>query len=384
MDKKRQQKIYELLKRGIKLVESSDELPAEWAREFFPPERREYELVYNGKETEEQILADTMAVPFQSASTFGQNGVDWHNKIIFGDNLQTMKTLLQMKTDGKLVNADGTPGIRLIYIDPPFATKKEFRGSQDQKAYQDKIAGAEFLEFLRKRLVIMRELLASDGSIYIHLDWKKGHYAKILLDEIFGENNFVREIIWDRMNPSGGKAAADNWIHTHDTIYFYSKSQTSKVFNKQYEPYSDKYISKRFVHEDEKGKYRLQGSDNRKQYLHESKGRALTSVWSMPDINVMALEKTGFPTQKPETLLERIMMASSNEGDIVLDAFSGGGTTAAVAEKLSRRWIAIDVGKLSIYTTQKRMLTLRKKIGNTGDKLEPKPFTLYNAGLYDS
>jgi len=383
MDKKRQQKIYELLKRGIKLVESSDELPAEWAREFFPPERREYELVYNGKETEEQILADTMAVPFQSASTFGQNGVDWHNKIIFGDNLQTIKPLLQMKTDGKLVNADGTPGIRLIYIDPPFATKKEFRGSQDQKAYQDKIAGAEFLEFLRKRLVIMRELLASDGSIYIHLDWKKGHYAKILLDEIFGENNFVREIIWDRMNPSGGKAAADNWIHTHDTIYFYSKSQTSKVFNKQYEPYSDKYISKRFVHEDEKGKYRLQGSDNRKQYLHESKGRALTSVWSMPDINVMALEKTGFPTQKPETLLERIMMASSNEGDIVLDAFSGGGTTAAVAEKLSRRWIAIDVGKLSIYTTQKRMLTLRKKIGNTGDKLEPKPFTLYNAGLYD-
>lgn len=383
MNKERQQKIYELLKRGLKLTQSGEELPAEWAREFFPPERREYELVYNGKETEEQIIADTMAVPFQEVSTFGQNGVDWHNQLIFGDNLQAMKTLLQMKEEGKLVNADGTPGVRLIYIDPPFATKKEFRGSQDQKAYQDKIVGAEFLEFLRKRLVIMRELLASDGSIYIHLDWKKGHYAKVLLDEIFGENNFVREIIWDRMNPSGGKAAADNWIHTHDTIYFYSKSQTSKVFNKQYDPYTDKYIAERFVHEDKKGKYRLQGSDNRKQYLHESKGRALTSVWNIPDINVMALEKTGFPTQKPETLLERIVRATSNEGDIVLDAFSGGGTTAAVAEKLGRRWIAIDVGKLSIYTTQKRMLTLRKNIGNTGDKLESKPFTLYNAGLYD-
>ena len=196
MNKERQQRIYELLKRGLRLAEDGDELPTEWARELFPPERREYELVYNGKETEEQILADTMAVPFQEVSTFGKNGVDWHNKLIFGDNLQAMKTLLQMKTDGKLVNADGIPGVRLIYIDPPFNTKKEFRGSQDQKAYQDKIAGAEFLEFLRKRLVLMRELLAPDGSIYVHLDEKKSHYAKTILDEIFGENNFQREIIW--------------------------------------------------------------------------------------------------------------------------------------------------------------------------------------------
>lgn len=382
MDKKRQEKIYELLKRGMKLAETGEELPAEWARELFPPERREYELVYNGKETEEQILADTMAVPFQGVSTFGKNGVDWHNHLIFGDNLQAMKTLLQMKADGKLVNADGTPGVRLIYIDPPFATKRDFKGTQDQKAYQDKIAGAEFLEFLRKRLVLMHELLSDDGSIYVHLDWKKGHYAKILLDEIFGENHFVREIIWDRMNPSGGKAAADNWIHTHDTIYFYSKSQT-KVFNKQYEPYSEKYIAERFVHEDKNGKYRLQGSDNRKQYLHDSKGKALTSVWGIPDINVMALEKTGFPTQKPEVLLERIIRASSNEGDIVLDAFSGAGTTAAVAEKLKRRWIAIDISKFSAYTIQKRMLNLRNEIGNTGKEIESKPFTLYNAGLYD-
>src|SRR3989338_1620121 len=167
MDKERQQKLYELLKRGTKLVQNDEELPAEWARELFPPERREYELVYNGKKTEEQILADTMAVPFQPVSTFGQNGVDWHNKLIFGDNLQAMKTLLQMKADGKLVNADGTPGVRLIYIDPPFSTRRDFKGSQDQKAYQDKIAGAEFLEFLRKRLVLLKELLAEDGSIYI-------------------------------------------------------------------------------------------------------------------------------------------------------------------------------------------------------------------------
>lgn len=154
-DLERQQRIYELLKRGMKLVENGEELPVQWAREFFPPERREYELVYHGKESEEKILADTMAVPLQPVSTFGKNGVDWNNKLIFGDNLQAMKTLLQMKERNELVNADGTTGVRFIYIDPPFSTKRDFRGSQDQKAYQDKIAGAEFLEFLRKRLVIL-------------------------------------------------------------------------------------------------------------------------------------------------------------------------------------------------------------------------------------
>ncbi len=159
MDKERQQKIYELLKRGLRFVENSEELPGEWAREFYPPERREYELGFYGKKSEEQILADTMAVPFQPVSTFGKNGVDWHNKLIFGDNLQVMKTLLQMKEREELANADGTLGVRLVYIDPPFATKKEFRGSQDQKAYQDKIAGADFLEFLRERLVVLKNLL---------------------------------------------------------------------------------------------------------------------------------------------------------------------------------------------------------------------------------
>lgn len=218
----RQRRLYELLKRGLNLVKSYDELPAEWAREFFPPERREYELVYNGKETEEQILADTMAMPFQEVSTFGQNGVDWHNKLIFGDNLQAMKTLLQMKMDGKLVNADGIPGIRLIYIDPPFATKKEFRGSQDQKAYQDKIAGAEFLEFLRKRLVLMRELLSDDGSIYVHIDWKKGHYVKVLMDEIFGEHRFKNDIIWRYRTYQG--QVSSYYPRKHDIILFYTKS----------------------------------------------------------------------------------------------------------------------------------------------------------------
>jgi len=136
------QMVIEALRRG-------EDLPAEWARELFPPEKREYELVYHGKKREEDILADTMAVPLQPVRTFGGNDDDWQNILIFGDNLQAMKTLLAQKKAGNLRNADGTPGVRLIYIDPPFATKQEFRGSKEQKAYQDKIVGAQFVEFVR-------------------------------------------------------------------------------------------------------------------------------------------------------------------------------------------------------------------------------------------
>ena len=372
MDKKRQEKIYELLKRGLKLTETGEELPAEWAREFFPPERREYELVYNGKENEEQILADTMAVPFQEVSTFGQNGVDWHNKLIFGDNLQAMKTLLQMKADGKLVNADGTPGVRLIYIDPPFSTRRDFKGSQDQKAYQDKIAGAEFLEFLRKRLVLMRDLLSSDGSIYLHLDWKKCHYAKVLMDEIFGEGHMVNENIW---HYNRWTAASDKYQQMHDTIFWYAKSNSNYIYNRQYKPYS-----KSSLEAHEKQGYIQRGSF---KSVPNPLGVAADDVWNIQHIAGISSERIDFPTQKPERLLERVIRGSSNEGDIILDAFAGSGTTVSVAEKLKRRWIAIDIGKLAIYTIQKRMLTLQKNIGNTGEPLAAKSFTLYNAGLYD-
>lgn len=376
MDKKRQEKIYELLKRGMKLAESGEDLPVEWAREFFPPERREYELVYSGKETEEQILADTMAVPFQEVSTFWQNGVDWHNKLIFGDNLQAMKRLLQMKADGKLVNADGTPGVRLIYIDPPFATKKEFRGSQDQKAYQDKIAGAEFLEFLRKRLVIMRELLTPNGSIYVHLDWKKGHYVKVLMDEIFGEQNFRNEIVWTYFGPTNVK---QDFPKKHDTILRYSKSK-DVIFNFDdiRIPYSEGSVDRANRNVIASG-----GMDFDKIQLNEA-GKVPEDWWvGINQATKYPGEIVGYPTQKPVKLLERIIKSSSNKGDIVLDAFVGSGTTPVVAEKLNRRWIAIDIEKLAIYTTQKRMLNLRADIGNAGKELKVKPFTLYNAGLYD-
>ena len=403
MDKKRQEKIYELLKRGLKLTETGEELPAEWARELFPPERREYELVYNDKETEEQILADTMAVPFQEVSTFGQNGVDWHNQLIFGDNLQAMKTLLQMKEEGKLVNADGTPGVRLIYIDPPFATKKEFRGSQDQKAYQDKIAGAEFLEFLRKRLVLMRELLSDDGSIYVHIDWKKGHYVKVLMDEIFGEHRFRNDIIWRYRTYQG--QVSSYYPRKHDIILFYTKSDKN-VFTLQkeqdytknidYQRWNDYLVNDNEIRGDnypktdsrfdvfiEKWKRENPGKNPTKHdIIYKLGGFTVDDVWDIKAVDPKDLEKV-YPTQKPEALLERIIRASSNEGDNVLDAFGGSGTAIAVAEKLKRRWIGGDIGKLAIYTTQKRLLNLHSDIGNGGKPLAVKPFTLYNAGLYD-
>src|SRR3989344_2792292 len=431
MKDERQQRLAELLRRGLKNVESNEELPTEWARELFPPERREYELSYYGKESEEKILADTMAVPLQPVRTFGTNGDDWHNKLIFGDNLQTMRTLLQMKGAGKLCNSDGTPGVRLIYIDPPFSTRRDFNGSQDQKAYQDKVAGAEFLEFLRQRIVLLKELLSDDGAIYVHIDQRKGHYVKILMDEIFGEQLFTNGIVWKRTFSHGDTGqGAQHLGRLHDMIFLYRKSPASKL-NSVYTPYSEKYLKDFYKYSDPDGRvfrlvsllgpggaakgnpyYKFMGvmrywvySENKmkelqkqglivqskkgsvpqkKRYVDEAEGVPLQDIWiDIPPVQGGALEKIDYPTQKPEGLLSRIISASSNEGDIVLVAFVGSGTTCAVAEKLKRRWIGIDCGKLAVYTTQKRMLTLCSEIGNSGKKLAIKPFTLYNAGLYD-
>ena len=409
----------------IRLLEQGEEISPEWARILFPPEKREYELVYHGKEREEDILANTLAVPLQPVRTFGRNGNDWQNLLIFGDNLQVMKTLLEWKKAGKLCNADGTPGVRLIYIDPPFATKQDFRGTQEQKAYQDKIIGAQFVEFIRKRLVLLRGILSDDGSIYIHLDTKKSHYLKVVLDELFGEARFENEIIWKRSSAHSDSATFAN---LHDTIFFFTKSEGS-VFNQLYQAYSDDYIEERYKHIGKDGRrfldrdlsstglhgggyiydwkgitqewrcpietmkryeredllyYTSNGVARFKQYLDKMPGVALQDIWlDINAVNSQAKERVAYPTQKPEILLDRIIRTSSNEGDLVFDAFVGSGTTLAVAEKLGRRWIGIDCGKLAIYTIQKRMLNLRQEIGNKGAALKPKPFTLYNAGLYD-
>lgn len=378
----------------VRLLEKGEELSPEWARILFPPEKREYELVYHGKEREEDIIANTLAVPLQPIRTFGSNG-EWQNMIIFGDNLQIMKSLLDMKKAGKICNADGTPGVRLVYIDPPFATKQEFRGSQDQKAYQDKIAGARFLEFLRKRLIFLRELLSEDGSIYVHLDYRKSHYLKTLADEIFGESSFVNEIVWKRYH--GAKNNAGNkWWQQTDTLLWYSKSQ-GYAYHGDFKPLDPEYIEKEYKFTDEEGrKYRSARRSKKSKYvverdlyyLDEAKGVSISNLWDdISHIASNAPENVHYPTQKPEALLDRIIKASSNHGDLILDCFAGSGTTLAVSEKLGRRWIGVDCGKLAIYTMQKRLLNIAesKDLENPQKKYSKqcKPFTLCNAGLYD-
>ncbi|MFA7348269.1 MAG: site-specific DNA-methyltransferase [Desulfurivibrionaceae bacterium] len=417
--------------RLIEILHSGGDVAPEWSHILFPPEKREYELVYHGKEREEDIIASTLAVPLQPVRTFNKNGVEWHNKLIFGDNLQAMKTLLEMKRRGELCNADGTPGVRLVYIDPPFATKQDFKGSQDQKAYQDKVIGSKFIEFVRKRLILLRELLADDGCVYVHLDTKKSHYIKAILDEILGEENFINEIVWQRSTAHNMKTKG--FVRCNDHIFLYSKSGRS-VFNDQYVEYSETQLSR--YKADENGvlykaenltfsganhsrQFEWRGTkppvnrswgasleqleqwwaegkilkkrngcprmDGLKIYLKDTQGGSpISTNWTDIDrIGNTSSERLDYPTQKPESLLERIIRTSSNPGDLVLDAFAGSGTTCAVAEKLGRRWLGIDCGKLAIYTIQKRLLNLKADIGNKGALYKAKPFTLYNAGLYD-
>ena len=394
----------------IRRLQKGEELSPEWARILFPPEKREYELVYHGKEREEDIIANTLTVPLQKVRTFGKNGDGWHNKLIFGDNLQVMKSLLEMKRAGALCNADGTHGARLVYIDPPFATKKDFSGNKDQKAYQDKLEGAIFIEFLRKRLVMLRDLLSDDGSIYVHLDSRKAHYIKVVIDEIFSGYEFA-EIVWVCGLMGSGKV----FPKAHETIFCY-KARTAPFTPPHRLGYSERITGA--LQKDSNGWFYTRGressgglnylktyiSNNSKLSKEEAiaeaaKNRPQTawSVWmgkedlakKFNDFSVgtyayTAHEKVGYPTQKPELLLSRIINASSREGDIVLDAFAGSGTTLSVAEKLRRRWLGIDCGKLAIYTIQKRMLNLRSRIGNkAGLHVQPKPFDLFNAGLYD-
>jgi len=343
--------------------------------------KKEYELTYDGKEREEDILADTMAVPLQPVKTFGNGNGGWTNKLIFGDNLQVLKALMD---DPEVYDKNtGRGKVRLIYIDPPFATRQEFRGSQGQKAYQDKIIGAQFLEFLRKRLVFLRELLADDGSIYVHLDIKKAHYAKALMDEIFGENNLLNEIIWHY--PDNFQGNVNRFPDNHNIIFFYRRSANTRTERVKIPLDKAKKRDKR-IWDKEKGELVAARDANGKIIYTEFTHRYADDVWGIGQSSVTkrrSSEYVGYPTQKPEEILRRVIEASSNTDDIILDAFAGSGTTGAVAEKLGRKWIMIDCGKLAIYTMQKRLLNLREEIGNRGKPLKPKPFTVYNAGLYD-
>ncbi|MBI5236357.1 MAG: site-specific DNA-methyltransferase [Deltaproteobacteria bacterium] len=308
------------------------------------------------------------------------------NMLIKGENLVVLKRLALMRRGGAIMNADGAPGVRLIYIDPPFSTGRVFRGAAGISAYDDTRSGGEFIEFMRERLLLLKELLSANGSIYVHLDWKMAHYIKIVMDEVFGRENFLNEIIWS-YGGRGAKAMSRQFSRNHDVILLYRME--AHLFNRQFvkkripvkearsmglkrdpsgawfktAPRGD-YTDKSIERLDAEGRvYRTRNGRIRIKYFFEEQGgclldeRLVGDVWDdIPDaMHLAASEKTGYPTQKPEALLERIIGASSNEGDVVLDAFCGSGTTLVVADRLKRRWIGIDKGRLAVETARKRL-----------------------------
>lgn len=373
----------------IELIQAGKPLPVIYKAKLFDSGETEfieatkdYKLVYKGKARKEEIIAQTAAAPFQLIRSFNSDNPfkdDWRNMLIFGDNLMALKTIYEDQRGKNVYKTKNR--IKLICIDPPFATKQDFMKDRE-KAYRDKIIGAQFIEFLRKRLILMREIMADDGSIYVHLDWKKGHYIKAIMDEVLGEHNFVNEIVWCYKER---EMAKDQWNRKHDVIYMYKKSE-KPIFNYKevLEDYRPETVAK-FKYEDEKGLYQIRGKGiegspvNKADGLrpeHEIKYPGLTyrqymqggtlprDWWQIPIVNKAANERLDYPTQKPEKVLERMIRASSDKGDIVLDTFGGSGTTLSVAEKLGRRWIGMDCGKLAIYTIQKRMLNLTTQIGS--------------------
>ena len=310
------------------------------------------------------------------------------NRLYFGDNLLVMQDLLKdEKIKGK---------VRLIYIDPPYATNSVFQTRKQEDAYTDLLKGEEYLHFMKQRLLLMKELLADNGSIYVHLDNKMVFHVKILMDEIFGAGNFRNMVT--RKKCKSKNFTKNSFGNISDYILFYSKSSNS-IWNKQYEEWSAEKILKeypfiesetgrrykkvpihapgvrngdtgkiwrgmlppkgkhwQFVPEkleefDKKGEiyWSRTGNPRRKVYLDQSKGLSLQDIWlDYLDVNNQNTHTTGYPTEKNVAMLKRIIMASSNEGDLVLDCFAGSGTTLVAAQELNRNWIGVDVGSEAI------------------------------------
>lgn len=399
----------------IRFIEADKPLPDKYRFLLFD-DKREVELVWNGKtgevgntvlpfQTIEQVdepRAEKPETTGQQLALFDERGRQlkgWTNKLTWGDN----KLVLSSLKNGPMreeIEAQG--GLKLIYIDPPFDVGADFsiniKIGEDEEpfpkapnileeiAYRDTWGKGtdSFLAMIYERLALMYDLLSEDGSIYVHCDWRVNSHVRLLLDEIFGnKNNFEREVIWFFDTKSGYKSAVNNWIRSHETILFYSKNHDRKIFNKQFLPYDEKYL-KIFKRVDADGrKYRDRGS-GKKQYLDELQGIAVPDTWH--DINsfqqdARSAEYLNYPTQKREALLERIIKASSNDGDLVADFFCGSGTTAAVAEKLGRKWIATDLGKFAIHTTRKRMIAVQRQL--KADGKDYRAFEILNLGKYE-
>jgi len=348
-------------------------------------------LEYAGKRSKAAILAEAGAgigaAPLQTVRCFGDiKKNEWRNLMVQGDNLQFLKTcynntdsLIKDKVKGK---------VKLIYIDPPFATKGEFKGKDGERSYSDKVDAAEFIESLRERLIYLRELLASDGSIYIHLDQKMSHHVKIIMDEIFGKDRFINEVIWHYRT---GNLANSKFQARHDSILFYTKTASYTFYPQDEKNYY-------FCLYGPGKKISFKGPNDGSDKYGDYKISQIDDVWGISAVFTLSKEHTPYPTQKPEKLLERILMASSDPNDLVIDCFAGSGTTSSVAEKLGRRWIACDFGKHAIYTMQRRLLRIgeskalvdeQDKSGKVAVKKDdlynkvPKPFCIISSGAYD-
>lgn len=319
---------------------------------------------------------------------FGEKEIDKQkmNRLIWGDNLLAMQALLAQGYEGK---------INLIYIDPPFDSKADYsqkiriEGEEVTKepsvierlVYKDTWAGGtdSYLDMLYPRLQLMKRLLADDGSIYVHLDWHVGHYVRAMLDEVFGKENFVNEIVWKKY--SGVKNQASKKFTTQtDSIFLYSKTG-NHIFNQPFREMSKEYIKQEYKYVDEKGKrYALlrgrgyqQSGEHKRKYLEEAKGAPITTLWDDDNLqlNTSSSERLDFDTQKPEALLIRILETGSNENDLIADFFAGSGTTFSVAEKLNRRWIGCELGKVGIQVARARLV-----------EQEARPFLIENIGNY--
>ncbi len=367
-------------------------------------EARQVELVWNGKNTHVQDVV----LPFQVIEhideprdevkleqqqslfdTSGKKVQGWSNKLIWGDNKYVLSSLKSGPIRDE-IEANG--GIKLIYIDPPFdvgadfSTTIEIGDTEFEKAptvleeiaFRDTWGEGQdsFLAMIYERLLLMKDLLAEDGSIFIHCDWRLNSALRLILDEVFGNNNFKNEIIWRyRRWP----APSSSFQKMHDNIYWYTKnSKVQKIWNQPYEALAESTVktfgTKKQVADISSGRRKPGLTDT------ESLGAAMSDVWEIGILAPISKERTNYPTQKPEALLERIVKAVTNEGDLVADFFVGSGTTAAVAEKLNRKWIASDIGRFSINTSRKRFISLQREHKELGKDF--RSFEVLSIGSY--
>ncbi|PIT99095.1 MAG: site-specific DNA-methyltransferase [Bdellovibrionales bacterium CG10_big_fil_rev_8_21_14_0_10_45_34] len=390
-----------------RFIEAGKPLPDKYRFLLFE-DKREVELVWNGKSND----VCNIVLPFQTIeqvdepreevdtklqqSLFdidsrGRQLRGWTNKLIWGDN----KLILSSLKNGPLRDEiEKQGGLKLIYIDPPFDVGADFSmdieiGDEkltkkpsilEEIAYRDTWGKGvdSFVAMMHERLRLMRDLLSPDGSIFVHCDWRVSSVMDLVLAEVFGRDNFHNEIIWYYTNKYG--ANSQTFDSFHNTIYWYGRSKDI-TYNPIRIPVKEVRKQPLRKWNKELGKNEWQ-KDKDGNYLYvESSDKEASDVWEIPVINPMANERLGYPTQKPEALVERIINATTNEGDLVADFFCGSGTTAIVAERLKRKWIAADLGKFAIHTTRKRMIGVQRELKNSGE--DYRAFEILNLGKYE-